>query len=199
MTRGGRDKDRTEAERRCIATGESGPKEGLIRFVIGPDGTVVPDLAEKLPGRGIWVSATRAAMELAVRKNLFSRAARRQVTAAPDLPDRVEALLASRVVELLSLARKAGKAVAGAEKVKAALVGGTAVCLLQAADGSEREKARLRPPEGEKTHFQTLSASELGLAFARDRVIHAALIAGGLTERVRYESARLGGLRINQG
>ncbi len=198
MTRGGRAKDRSVAERRCIATGASQPKAGLIRFVVGPEGQIVPDLAEKLPGRGIWVAADAAALEKAVKKNLFARAARSQVKVDPDLAEQVADLLAERVVSLLSLARKAGQAIAGAEKVKTALMAGEVVCLLQASDGSDREKARLRPPEGEDTHFQVLTAQEMGLAFGRDRVIHAGLIAGGLTAQVRYESARLSKLRCNR-
>ncbi len=198
MTRGGRAKDRSVAERQCIATGASQPKAGLIRFVVGPEGQIVPDLAEKLPGRGIWVAADAAALEKAVKKNLFARAARSQVKVDPDLAEQVADLLAERVVSLLSLARKAGQAIAGAEKVKTALMAGEVVCLLQASDGSDREKARLRPPEGEDTHFQVLTAQEMGLAFGRDRVIHAGLIAGGLTAQVRYESARLSKLRCNR-
>ncbi|MSU89627.1 RNA-binding protein [Rhodobacteraceae bacterium 2CG4] len=198
MSRGGRRKTGPEPERRCIATGAKGGKAGLIRFVVGPDGRVVPDLAEKLPGRGMWVSADAAAIDKAARKGLFSRAAKRAVQADPDLAGQVGALLATRVVELLSLARKAGQALAGLEKVKAALEQGEATCLLQAADGSARERMRLRPPEGENTHFTALTAAELGLAFGRDRVIHAALVSGGLGDRVRYESARLSGMGRNQ-
>lgn len=198
MGRGGRKKDREDPERRCIATGESGPKSGLIRFVVGPDDTIVPDLAEKLPGRGIWVSADRAALTKAVTKGLFSRGAKKAVKVTPDLVETVEALLAARVGELLALARKAGQAIAGAQKVKEALASGDAVCLLQASDGSEREKARMRPPGGKDTHFAVLTAQEMGLAFGRDRVIHAALIAGGLSDLVRYESARLAAVRHGQ-
>jgi len=157
----------------------------------------VPDLAEKLPGRGLWVSADRAAIDRAARKGLFSRAARRAVTADPALADLVEERLATRVVELLALARKAGQAVCGLEKVKTALVSEQAVCLLQASDGSERERARLRPPKGANTCFDQLTAAEMGVAFGRDRVIHAALFPGGLAHSVRYESARLAGLRRN--
>lgn len=198
MTRGAQKTEREEPERRCIVTGETGPKAGLIRFVVGPDDTVVPDITERLPGRGIWVLASASAVEKAARKGLFSRAARRSVKADPDLAKRVEERLAARVIELLSLARKAGEAVAGMEKVKALLEAGTAVCLLQAADGSAREKAQLRAPEGDDTYFAELTAAELGLAFGRDRVIHAALISGGLGRLVRYESARLAGMRRNQ-
>ncbi len=197
MTRGGRTTVKEAPERRCIVSGDSGPKARLIRFVIGPDDQVVPDLAEKLPGRGIWVSADRAAIEKAATKGLFSRAARRAVTADPALADLVEERLATRVVELLALARKAGEAVCGLEKVKTALVTEQAVCLLQASDGSDRERARLRPPKGVNTYFDQLTAAEMGVAFGRDRVIHAALFSGGLAQSVRYESARLAGLRRN--
>ena len=195
MTRGGRINERDEPERRCIVTRETQPRAGLIRFVAGPDDIVVPDLAEKLPGRGMWVTADAGALDLAARKGHFARAAKRQVTAPADLPARVEALMAARLTDLVALARKAGQAVAGLEKTKAALVSGQAALLLQAADGSERERAQLRPPKGENTLVSCLFAHELGVAFARDRVIHAAVLAGGLGDRIRVEALRLSGIR----
>lgn len=198
MSRGGKKNRPEEPERKCIATGESQPKAGLIRFVVGPDSEIVPDLAEKLPGRGIWISADQAALTKAVTKGLFARAAKKSVKANPELVAQVDKLLVKRVLELISLARKAGEAVCGLEKVKSLLMAEDAVCLIQASDGSEREKRRLRPPKGEKTYFESVSAEELGLAFGRDRVIHAALIAGGLSTQVRYESARLAGIRRDQ-
>ena len=197
MTRGGKSRDRDAPERRCIASGASGDKAAMIRFVVGPGDMIVPDLLEKLPGRGIWVSAQRAAIDLAARKNLFSRAAKRSVKVPDDLSAQVVDGLQKRLIGLISLARKAGEAVAGLEKVKAALDSGQASMLIQASDGSAREKSRLRPPGGDETYFDGLSADQLGLAFARDRVIHAALIGGGLGGRVRYESARLTGLQDN--
>ncbi len=199
MTRGGRDKDRDEPERKCIATGEVAPKAGLVRFVLGPDGTVVPDVAAVLPGRGMYVSADHALIERAARKGLFARAARQPVKAPEGLADLVEALLVRRVVELLSLARKAGQAVTGYEKVKDWLVGGRAVALIQASDGSERGKTKLRAPEGGKGLVSCLTAGEIGLAFGRERAIHAALAAGGLATRVVEEAARLAGLRGSDG
>ncbi len=195
MTRGGRRKVRDEPERRCIVTRETAPRRGLVRFVVGPDGAVVPDLAERLPGRGMWVRADRAALEKAVGKNLFARAARQSVRAEPDLADRVEAGLAQRVVDLIALARRAGAAVAGREKVRERLMAGRAALLVQAADGSPRERAALRPPAGEESLIALLSARELGMAFGRDRVIHAALDGGGLAERVAGEALRLAGFR----
>lgn len=194
MSRGGRIKERDEPERRCIATGEVQPKRGLIRFVAGPDGVIVADLAEKLPGRGIWVAADRAAIEKAAAKGLFSRAAKAQVKAPDGLADLVEAALAKRVVELVSLARKSGRAVAGFEKVKGWLAEGRAKVLLQASDGSERGKGKLWTPTGGRW-FGCLTASELGLSFGRDHVIHGALAAGGLTDKVILEAGRLTGLR----
>ncbi|MDP0927103.1 RNA-binding protein [Paracoccus onubensis] len=198
MSRGGRDKSREQPERRCIVTGEVQPKPGLIRFVVGPDNIIVPDLAEKLPGRGIWVAADPAALEKAATKGLFSRAARAQVKAPEDLAGLVETALARRVVELISLARKSGKAVAGFEKVKGWLAEGKAKVLLQASDGSERGKGKLWTPTGGRW-FGCLTASELGLSFGRDHVIHGALAAGGLTDKVILEAGRLTGLRGHDG
>lgn len=198
MTRGGRTKDRELAERRCLVTGEVQPKAGLLRFVAGPDGMVVPDLAEKLPGRGFWVTSDRAILQKAADKGLFSRGAKTHVRAADDLVDGIEAGLARRVVELISLSRKSGHAVAGFEKVKDWLARGTAKVLFQASDGSERGKGKLWTPPGGRW-FGCLTASELGLAFGRDHVIHSALAPGGLTQKVILDAARLNGLRGHDG
>ena len=193
MTRGGRDKDRDDPERRCVVTGEVQPKAGLIRFVVGPDGMVVPYFAGKLPGRGLWVTAERAVVEKA-SKGAFARGAKAPVTVPEGLADVIEAGLAKRVVETLSLARKAGAAVAGFEKVKDWLAAGKAKVLLQASDGSDRGKGKLWTPQGARW-FGCLTSSELGLAFGRDSVVHAALAAGGLAERVVEEAAKLSGFR----
>jgi predicted RNA-binding protein YlxR (DUF448 family) len=176
-------------------SGESQPKGGLIRFCVAPDDTIVPDIVGRLPGRGIYVQADCAAIDKAASKGLFSRAAKRPVKSPEGLSALVETLLARRVVDLISMARKASGAVTGFEKVKEWLVKGKAVLLIQASDGSEREAGRLRPPPGEGRHLCSLTAGELGLAFGRERAIHAALSAGGITTRVVEEAARLAGLR----
>jgi predicted RNA-binding protein YlxR (DUF448 family) len=199
LGRGGRKKERDGSERRCIATGEVRPKAGLIRFVVGPGDVIVPDLMGKLPGRGIWVSADRAALEQAVKKRLFARGAKQAVTLPDDLIARVEAGLLRRVTEGLALARKAGDAIAGYEKVKGWLDSGEAVVLIQASDGSERGKSKLRPPPGEGTYIGCLTSDELGLAFGREHVIHGALRAGGLTTRVVEDAAKLAGVRGKDG
>lgn len=199
MTRGGRDKDRTEPERRCIATQEVQPKHGLIRFVVGPDNQIVPDILEKLPGRGIWVAADRAALELAVKKKLFAKAAKQSVTVPETLIEDVERLLLQRVIDSISMARKAGRAVAGYEKVKSSLINEEARVLIQALDGSGRGKSKLSSPPGKGTFIGVLTANELGLAFGREHVIHAALAGGGLTKRVVENASRLSGLREDVG
>jgi predicted RNA-binding protein YlxR (DUF448 family) len=198
MTRGGQAKDGDEAERKCIVTGEVQPKAGLIRFVVGPDNQVVPDVLGKLPGRGMYVTADRAALE-AAGKGQFSRAAKAPVTVPDDLVDEVERQLARRVVDLIALTRKAGRAVCGFEKVKGWLAGGERVrVLVQASDGSERGKTKLWTPEGAR-YFGCLTAQELGLAFGRQSVIHGALAAGGLSDRVVEEATKLRGLRESIG
>lgn len=199
MTRGGHNKVRDDAERRCIVTGEAQPKAGLIRFVVGPENLIVPDLLEKLPGRGIWVSADRGALQMAIKKGLFARGAKQAVTVPDGLIDAVETGLVRRVVDLISLARKAGSAVTGFEKVKSWLMAEHARVLIQASDGSGRGKSKLRPPEGNNSFIGILTANELGLAFGRENVIHGALATGGLTKRVVEEAARLKGLRRNIG
>lgn len=199
VTRGGRENTREDPERRCIVTGESQPKAGLIRFGLGPDAQVVPDLLGRLPGRGFYVTADRKAIEKAAAKGLFARAAHQPVKVPDGLANDVEAQLARRVVELISLSRKAGKAVAGFEKVKDWLTKDQAKILIQASDGSERGKTKLHPPGGKETFIGCLTAGELGLAFGREHAIHGALAAGGLTTRVVEEAARLAGLRGHVG
>jgi predicted RNA-binding protein YlxR (DUF448 family) len=185
----------TGPERKCIATGEVRPTASMVRFVVGPEAEIVPDILGKLPGRGIWVSAERAALERAVSKKLFARAAKAPVKLSDGLVDQVERQIARRVVELIALARKSGQAVAGYEKVKSWLQMEEAEVLIQAVDGSGRGKSKLSTP-----HFGTyigwLTADELGQAFGRQMVIHAALASGGLGARVVEEAQRLKSIRV---
>lgn len=199
MGRGGKKAERDGPERRCIVTGQSQPARGLIRFVVGPENQIVPDLAARLPGRGIWVSADRATLDRAVAKKLFARAARAQVIVPDGLVDLLEQLLLQRVQNLLSLARKAGQAVAGYEKCRDLALRDEMAVLIQSSNGSERGKTKLRPPDGDDTYIGLLTTAELGVAFGREVVIHAALRAGGLSEAVVEEAARLAGLRIDIG
>ncbi|MBD3665275.1 RNA-binding protein [Sulfitobacter aestuariivivens] len=195
MGRGGASNDRSDGpERKCIATGDVQPKYGLVRFVAGPEGQVVPDILGKLPGRGIYVAADRGALDLAVKKKLFSRGAKQPVGVPDGLADEVEKQLSRRVVDLISLQRKSGRAVAGYEKVKGWLQTEEAEVLIQAVDGSGRGKSKLSTPHYGH-YIGWLTADELGLAFGRQTVIHAALASGGLTQRVVEEAQRLKGVR----
>ncbi|MGR3502316.1 RNA-binding protein [Pseudaestuariivita sp.] len=195
MSRGGATKDRESGpERKCIVSGTVQPKARLVRFVRSPEDLIVPDIAGKLPGRGIWVSPDRAMLETAVAKGLFSKAARAKVTTPDGLPDMVEAGITRRLTDLISLARKSGEAVAGYEKVKTWLEKGEAKVLIQASDGSERGKGKLNTPRDGKW-LGWLTSEELGLAFGRQAVIHAAIRTGGLAARVIDEAQRLRGLR----
>ena len=197
MSRGGKTKSRIEPERRCLVTKISVPKSDLIRFVTSPDGTVVPDVLGKLPGRGYYIKAESDLLKKAMEKKMFAGAAKAQVKVPENLVHTIEAQLAKHVVELISLARKAGLSVAGFEKVKSWLADNKVRVLLQASDGSERGKTKLWTPEGAR-YFDCLNADELGLAFGRGHVIHGALAAGGLSDRVIEDAARLRGLRSTQ-
>ena len=199
MGRGGTSKDQNDGpERKCLATGEVQPKHGLVRFVAGPDGQVFADVMGKLPGRGVYVTAEREAIEVAVKKKLFSRGFKTQVTMPDGLVDEVERQILRRLIELLSLARKSGAAVGGYEKVKDWLSKEEAQVLIQAVDGSGRGKSKLSTPHL-GNYIGCLTADELGMAFGRQTVIHAALASGGLSKRVVEEAQRLQGMRKTVG
>jgi predicted RNA-binding protein YlxR (DUF448 family) len=191
---------KSKEERRCIVDGEVGPREGLIRFVIGPEETVVPDLGERLPGRGFWVSARREAVETAIRKGLFAKAARAKVEVPEELADEVERLLAKRAAAALGLARKAGELVAGFEKVMAEISAGRVALLIEARDGSEDSVAKLagalraRYAALQKAPVPVLRplwAVEMGLGLGRANVVHAALTQGSMERKVSGDLARL--------
>lgn len=195
MTRGGRVRERDGPERRCVATGESGDIAPLIRFVLDPEGRVTPDLAEKLPGRGVWVTAERALLDKAIKRNLFARGLKAAAAIPAGLAEAVEAGLARRLIDATGLARRAGLAVTGFEKVKARLKAGPVAALIEASDGSEQGRAKLRPMAADAAVVDVLTSAELGLAFGREFVIHAVLGYGGAADLVLRESRRLAGFR----
>jgi predicted RNA-binding protein YlxR (DUF448 family) len=186
-------------ERRDIVSGEVMDEAKLIRFVAGPEGKVVPDLARKLPGRGIWVAANREAVQTAAKKGLFARAAKAKLTAPGDLADQVEALLHGRLLSALGLARKAGDLTFGFEKVLAVVGQGKAAWLIEASDGAEdgRRKvlAAARRAPSQPRLLATFSCSELSLALGAPNVIHTAFLAGRGAERWTLDVERLAGFR----
>lgn len=192
--------DAAEAEesgpgRRCLASGERLPKEELLRLVVGPDGAVVPDLAERLPGRGLWIRPRRALIETAVRRRLFARAAKATVTAPPDLAEQIGRLLRRRCLERIGLAKRAGQLAVGHDQVRATLEGGRALLLIQAADGSDSERRRVaalgrgRCPE--LAIDRQLGSAELGEALGRATAVHLAVTDARMADRLRRELRRL--------
>lgn len=173
-------------ERLCAVERAVKPVDDLIRFVVAPDGAVVPDVKRNLPGRGLWVTATRAAVETAGRRKLFAKGFKREVRAGADLGEVTERLLERAALDSLSIAGKAGTVVCGFTKVEAAVNRDTPIALLHASDGSEdglrKLKALLRRNEdGERAEIPVIrafSGAQLDLALGRSNVIHAALLAG---------------------
>jgi len=186
-----------DRERRDLATGQVMDESRLIRFVAGPDGQVVPDLGRKLPGRGLWVEATRAAVDLAVKKNGFTRAARTKLVAPADLADTVERLLAKRCLEQLGLARREGVLISGFEKSAAAIRSGKAAWLVEASDGSADGRGKLLALAAHQTTkiCGAFGADDLSLALGLENAIHAVLLAGGRADRWTLEVERLAGFR----
>ena len=186
-------------ERRDIVSGEVMDEARLVRFVAGPQGQVTPDLARKLPGRGVWVAASREAVETAARKGLFARAAKAKLTAPPGLADQIEALLHSRLLAALGLARKAGELTFGFERVLAVLGQGKAAWLIEASDGAEDGRRKLaaaaRRAPSQPRVLATFSSSDLSLALGAPNVIHTAFLAGRGAERWTVDVERLAGFR----
>jgi len=181
--------------RRCLVTGESRPKPELVRFVIDPEGTVVPDVAEELPGRGLWLSASRSMVEMAGKRKAFARAARRKVTVPEGLADTVARQLAARCVETLGLARRSGQAVSGFERVAERLRGERAGAVFQAVDGAVNGRRRIRGLAADAPVVEVLTAAELGQAMGRERAVHVFVGPGRLAERLRIDGQRLAGFR----
>ena len=181
--------------RRCAVTRARLPKEAMLRFVVAPDRRLVPDLAARLPGRGIWLSARRNVIETACTKGAFARAARGVVTVPPDLLSGLATALERRIGDHLGLARRAGQAVSGYAKAREWLDAGRAALVVQASDGSEDERARfLGRHAGQVAVVTPLPAAMLGGIFGHERAVHVVLAKGRLAESVVHETARLAGV-----
>jgi hypothetical protein len=187
------------SERHCALTRTLKPVDEMIRFVVGPDGDVVPDLKRKLPGRGIWITGTRSSLEEAIKRNVFARAFKRSVHIAPDLSATAERLLERGALDALAIAGKAGQVVAGFAKVEAALGRDPIVALIHAADAAVDGKRKLdaalqrKTPEktGEIALIALFSGAQLDLALNRPNVVHAALLAGPVSDTFLVRVRRL--------
>jgi uncharacterized protein len=190
--------------RLCVVTRAEMPPAALIRFVAGPDDRIVPDLAMKLPGRGIWVTATRDAVAEAARKNLFAKSLKRSIKVDKDLADQVETLLLVAARQALAMANKAGLVTTGFAKVEQSLERGSAIALISASDASadgvgklSRKFVAIRSAAGrEALLIQDLTSADLGLAMGGLNVIHASLTQGGLAQRFISSCHRLRDYRM---
>lgn len=180
-------------ERRCIVTGQTAQAHQMIRFVTSPDGDIVPDVLEKLPGRGMWLTATKQALEEATEKH-FSRAARQKVRVPDNLAETVRKLLVEQALSLISLANRAGEAVAGFEKCAGCLRSGKGRILVQAADGSEQGFKKLRSITPDIRVVSVFDAAQLAGVLGRNHVIHVVLTQGGLADRIEKLVRRIEGI-----
>ena len=182
--------DRSATMRMCAVTRQVRPIDELIRFVVAPSGEVIPDLKRKLPGRGLWISASHQTVAEAIRRHAFGKGFKREVRVAPTLVADTEALLVRSAIEALAMAAKAGQVVSGFSKVEEALKPRQASiqALIHAADGAAdgirkldaivRQNAGVNDKSPEFPVVTALTSEQLDLALGRSNVIHAALLAG---------------------
>ncbi|WP_417519075.1 RNA-binding protein [Minwuia sp.] len=184
-------RDSTEGpERRCIVTGVSGETAPMIRFVLGPGDVVVPDLEEKLPGRGAWISADRDVFARAAKRNPFPRAFRTAARPPDDLAEMVTELLHRRCMNLLGLAKSAGQVVAGYEKVRDASERGPFGAMIVAEDGGDTAQSRARKMAWDAPLVTHFGRDELSLALGRENVVHAAVAPGRLAGKFVRDAER---------
>ncbi len=187
-------------QRQCAVTREVLPVSDLLRLVVGPDGNVVPDLKRKLPGRGVWIRATRSTVEIAIKRNIFSRTFKTGVTVNPDLPDMIDGLMVHAALSALSFCRKAGELVTGFAKVQAALQRDPVTAIIHAEDASDDGVRKIsailtgkfETPNGIPS-IRLFNSTQLDLALGRSNVIHAALLAGRASENFL---AQVGSLEV---
>lgn len=196
---------REETERQCALTREVKPIAELIRFVVSPDGELVPDTDAKADGRGVWISLGAKHVAEAQKKKAFAKSLKAEVKVPEDLSELTRRRLEERYVAALSLAKKAGQLTTGASKVKAAIEAGDVLALLTAIDGAEDGKKKLAGSlkgytlsaveagmnPGSTPHFELLDSTQMGLALGIENVIHAALTKGGAAQAAVQRAERL--------
>jgi predicted RNA-binding protein YlxR (DUF448 family) len=184
----------TASERMCIVTRQIGTPDELIRFVAGPDQSVVPDLKRQLPGRGCWVTPERALIEKAIAKKLFARALKTDVKAGPDLLDMMDRLMAQQLAGMMNMARKAGQFISGATKVDASVRSGKTLAVFHATDAAPDGVRKINQArkawtlgsgaETEIPSFQLFSEQEMDDLMGQNAFIHACALAGQAGEGV---------------
>ncbi|MBM3543245.1 MAG: RNA-binding protein [Alphaproteobacteria bacterium] len=191
------DRQTAETVRRCAVTRRRLAKDSLIRFVIDPDGTIVPDIREKLPGRGVWLTAAHDTVADATKRNVFTQALKTKVSLPENLASQVDGLLAEAALSALALANKAGDVVFGAAKIEETMRKGRVIALIHAKEAAEDGRRKLDGKALAMTGGEPIptirifTEGELGLASGRTNVIHAALIQGGAARKFLAAAARL--------
>lgn len=190
----------TGPQRTCIVTRQLHDKAAMIRFVADPEGRIVPDLKGDLPGRGFWVTADAATLAEGLKRHVFAKVSKGKAKAAPDLVERVRALLERQILDQLGLAKKSGHLVAGYEKVEAALRGGKVALLVEASDGAAEGRGKLARLAGVQTGsgveiWAPLPAEALAPAIGRFTAVHLAVKAGGMAERLAVTLRRFAGFQ----
>ncbi|NKB20433.1 MAG: RNA-binding protein [Alphaproteobacteria bacterium] len=183
-------------DRRCFVTFARKPTDELVRFVVAPDNSIVPDLAERLPGRGLWLSSSRETVNTACAKRLFAKAAGSPVTVREDLADAIEEQLHKRCLDLLGMARRAGDAVGGFQKVTSLLKGRSASIILCARDGADDGRSKVVAVAKNAPVIEIFTGAELGSIFGRERTVYVAVAQKALGARILRESERLAGFRL---
>jgi uncharacterized protein len=186
-------------ERLCAVTRVAGEPDGLIRFVLSPDGFIVPDLERCLPGRGVWLTCDHRIVKKAIQTKAFGRSLKSAVSVPSDLVERLDVMLVRRASDALSLATKAGYAVAGFQQVDSALEKGSIAAVLHgadaAADGSNKLDRKFKAIQSDRGATapvcRVLTIAEMSLAMGRPSVVHAGLLPGGLTKRFLREAERV--------
>ena len=196
---------REETTRMCALTRAEKPVAELIRFVLGPDGVLVPDTEAKAEGRGVWISLSRDAVAEAVKKKVFARSLKTEVRLPDDLPGLTQLRLEQRYLSALGMARKAGQLTFGATKVRSLIETGNLIALITATDAAQDGRSKMVGPlkalhyaaaeeeiDGfEVPHFELLSSEQMGLALGLENVIHAALTKGAAAEAALKRALRL--------
>ena len=184
-------------DRKCIFTGEKRRKSELVRFVVGPDKVIVPDIVGRLPGKGFWLKSSKSVIFDACKKNIFARHARISVTVPEDLIGLVEGLLRKRCLEIFGLAKRAGQMVGGYEKVRSILLIEKVGVLFMASDIAKDSKNKISGLATGATIINCFSGSELGAAIGRERLVHAVIRPGGFAQKLLGETSRLMGFCDN--
>ena len=185
----------TAPMRKCLVTGAITSKQELIRFVIDPEKNLIADIEQTLPGRGYWVKADRQTILKAVQKNIFVKKINEKFTIDKNLLLQIESQIKNKIFQHISLSRKAGRAIFGFDKIKTSLLSQPIDLLIQAVDGSEREKRRLLTRAIPNVIDNCLTGSELGQAFGRNNVVHCAFFESDFIEKIIFNANRLNNLK----